>query len=129
MVEIFSLAKIIHYHRSPPQRAERINQLKMSSNLPFLLKNSNVFKNNILSSRNVPKGAVLRIPAQAKPSNWCSHLASLPLLKKKIQLSEDQDVLFVKTRLYDFYFFHCMLNAFYFSSAAAQILFSGCWPR
>lgn len=84
MVEFFfSLAKIIHYHRSPPQRAERINQLKMLSNLPFLLKNSNVFKNNILSSRDVPKGAVLRIPSQAKPWSWCSNLASQPLLKKK----------------------------------------------
>lgn len=126
MVEFFSLAKIIHYHRSPPWRAERINQLKMLSNLLFLLKNSNVFKNSILSSRDVPKGAVLRMPAQAKPWSWCSNLASQLLLKKKkIQLSEDKDILFVKTRPYDFYFFHCMLNAFYFTSVAAQIYLSG----
>lgn len=114
---IFSPAKIIHYHRSPPQRAERINQLKMLSNLPFLLKN-NVFKNNLLSSRDVPKGVYcesllkssLGVGALISPLNPC--------LKKKIQQSEDKDILFVKTGLYDFYFFplHVKCLLFYFCS-------------
>lgn len=59
----------------------------------------------------------LGVGALISPLNSC--------LKKKIQLSEDKDILFVKTRPYDFYFFHCMLNAFYFTSVAAQIYLSG----